>query len=142
MRGVAILILCVLFFWLCWPAISRWLKRKAMERADSYLRNMMGMPPREKSNKKKTGNRAASEERSYYDTGSYYKKNNRSRNPSGHEPLIPKEYAEDVEFVETIDHSEKIHIKSETVNENYKESQISDAEFTEIKIKNTSFRKK
>ena len=45
MRGLGILILIVLFFWLFWPSISRWLKRKAMERAETYIRNKMGMPP-------------------------------------------------------------------------------------------------
>lgn len=114
MQGLGILILIVLFFWLCWPSISRWLKRKAIQKAESYVRSRMGMPPPPPPHDK---TRHAGKQHSH---------------PS-HEPLIPKEYAEDVEFVETIDHSESHSNRNATKMENYNESQISDAEWTEIK---------
>lgn len=115
MRGLGILILIVLFFWLFWPSISRWLKRKAMERAETYIRNKMGMPPHydvRESKKQSTYKR-------YYDR-------------RGEAPIIPKEYAEDVEFIEikefnTTKSSEKQDCKYKT------ESQISDAEWTDVK---------
>ena len=125
MKGLGILILIVLFLWLVWPVISRWLKRKAMERTEDYIRASMGMPPRDRSKRKD----------SY--AGNGYN-NGRHRNPyekpSGKkEPIIPKEYAEDVEFTETIDYSERVTVKNVDGTTVYKESQISDAEYTEIK---------
>ena len=132
MRGLAILILIVVFFWLVGPAISRWIKRKAMERAEDYLRSSMGMPPRDKSRRK---SQRGDENYSGTYSGSY------SKNYSGHtpsnEPLIPKEYAEDVEFVETTDYSQKETREEGRIKKQYHESQISDVEFTEIKKSNT-----
>ena len=93
----------VLFFALFGPRISAWLKRKAMERAENYLRNAMGMPPREKTGRKGAGKNESRNfggnpyERDYQRTS---RKSDKSRS-SG--PIIPKEYAEDVEFIETID---------------------------------------
>lgn len=131
MRGLGIIILIVLFFWLVWPSISRWLKRKAMERAEDYVRSSMGMPPRDKKKRKKEGGFGGY--RSGYDQ-------RERRNPFGadrytDEPLIPKEYAEDVEFTETKDYSssETHTTPSGVKKETYNESQISDAEWTEVK---------
>ena len=131
MRGLGILILIVVFFWLIWPTISRWLKRKAMERTEDYIRKSMGMPPRDKKKKNQSGNTSSQNQDSYYQ--------GQRRNPFGrdrysHEPLIPKEYAEDVEFTETKDFSSsetKINTGGKT--EIYHESQVSDAEWTEVK---------
>ena len=132
MRGLGIIILIVLFFWLVWPALSRWLKRKALERAEDYMRASMGMPPRDKK-KKKYG----ASDRESGDT--FYQRNR--RNPFGpdrytntNEPIIPKEYAEDVEFTETKDYSAtESRVRNGDKVENYHESQISDAEWTEVK---------
>lgn len=132
MKGLGILILIVVFFWLVWPAISRWLKRKALQRAEDYMRASMGMPPRDKKNKARDKFNSYSSSR-----GSY--SGNKRRNPFGadrysNEPIIPKEYAEDVEFTETKDFSETEHFRHDTsTGETYHESQISDAEFIEIK---------
>ena len=128
MTGLGILILVVVFFWVIWPYIARWLKRKAMERAENYVRASMGMPPRDKKKRK-------SEDTSSY-AGGYYQQRER-RNPFGEhsytrEPIIPREYAEDVEFTETKDFSQTTRT-TETRETRYHESQISDAEWTEIK---------
>ena len=130
MRGLGIIILVVLFFWLVWPSISRWLKRKAMERAEDYVRRSMGMPPRDKKSRKGNRGQNNAEESRYYQRT----RRNPFENPYGREPIIPKEYAEDVEFTETIDYSEKesFHRTAEKTKI-YHESQISDAEWTEIK---------
>ena len=125
MRGLGILILIVLFIWIVWPYIARWLKRKAMERAEDYMRASMGMPPRDKSKKKESENNS-----------SYYQRERRNpfgKNAYGKEPIIPKEYAEDVEFTETIDYSETSEHHKNKSTSTYHESQISDAEWTEIK---------
>lgn len=128
MRGFAIVILIALFFWLVWPYIYRYLKRKAMEKTEDYLRTSMGLPPKYKKQKRKKGRKEEESPREYYQ---------RRENPQGgrgsvHEPLIPKEYAEDVEFVEIREFSarETIVTGDKTV---YHESQITDVEYTEIK---------
>ena len=132
MKGFAILIFIVAFFWLLWPVISRWLKRKAMERTEDYLRQAMGMPPREKKQKGKDRRNKEAD-----DNYSYQSYNQRQRDPyrrrySG--PIIPREYAEDVEYVEYIDYSGTEYIQRISRHiEIYFESQISDAEWTEIK---------
>lgn len=130
MRGLGILILIVVFFWLFWPSISRWLKKKAMNKAEDYLRSSMGMPPRDQT---KTNTRNSS--------GRYYKGSNRQNNTThgSHEPIIPKEYAEDVEFTETKDFSytSRQESTSQSHTTTYHESQISDAEWTEIKTPRT-----
>ena len=131
MRGLGILILIVVFFWLVWPAISRWLKRKAMQRAEDYMRASMGMPPRDKKKNKYNKEQKNSSDNFYYQR--------QRRNPFGNDSysnqsIIPKEYAEDVEFTETKEFSNSEEQKSSSRNINtYHESQISDAEWTEIK---------
>ena len=133
MRGLGILILIVVFFWLIWPAISRWLKRKAMQRAEDYMRAQMGMPPRDKkAGRSKTG---SNDNYRGYGDDAYQRQH---RNPFGpdrytKEPIIPKEYAEDVEFTETKDYSERVTTTTSETSQSYHESQISDAEWTEIK---------
>ena len=136
MRGLGILILIVVFFWLIWPVISRWLKRKAMERAEDYMRSTMGMPPRDRKKNKNNQYQDQNSDRSYYSGRT-------RRNPFGpdrytNEPIIPKEYAEDVEFTETKDFSAtEYEHRTDKKIENYHESQISDAEWTEIKKPNS-----
>ena len=127
MRGLGILILVVVFFWVVWPWISKWLKKKAAEKAEDYVRRSMGMPPRD--HKKKTTGYESQEQ--------YYRR--QRRNPFGpdrytDEPIIPKEYAEDVEFTETKEFSaDTSRFRSENKVETYHESQISDAEWTDVK---------
>ena len=131
MTGLGILLLIVVFFWIIWPVIAKWLKRKAMERAEDYMRASMGMPPRDRKKKNTAGASGT-----YKSTSGY---NRERRNPFGpdrygQEPLIPKEYAEDVEFTETIDYSStEFREKTSGKTEQYHESQISDAEWIEIK---------
>ncbi|MCH5227000.1 MAG: hypothetical protein J1F16_04190 [Muribaculaceae bacterium] len=131
MTGLGILILAVVFFWLVWPYIARWLKRKAMERAEDYMRASMGMPPREKKKRSAWGKKENTEDTAY----TYRERRNPFGNERyGHEgPIIPKEYAEDVEFVETKDYSESSFKNTKEGSESYHESQISDAEYVEIK---------
>ncbi|MCH5239194.1 MAG: hypothetical protein J1F38_03135 [Muribaculaceae bacterium] len=134
MRGLGILILVVLFFWIVWPFIARWLKRKAIERAEDYMRASMGMPPRDKKSSKRDNN--YSESQTFYQRE---RKNPRESSKSRNNPIIPKEYAEDVEFTEIIEFSEETIIsKKNKENINiYHESQISDVEWTEVKKSGT-----
>lgn len=127
MTGLGILLLVVVFFWIFWPMISRWLKRKAIERAEDYMRASMGMPPRDKSKKSETNQRN-------YKQGFYnQRRNSHDSGRRNDEPIIPKEYAEDVEFTETKEYSASYDEKHKESYESFHESQISDAEWTEIK---------
>ena len=80
------------------------------------MRSKMGMPPPPREDRHTRSQ-----------SGRYYEKKSA-------EPLIPKEYAEDVEFTETKDFSKyESETNSHTTQEKYHESQISDAEWTEVK---------
>ena len=129
MKGFAILLLIVAFFCFLWPYITKWLKRKAMERTEDYLRQAMGMPPREKKHGKKS-NKEFREENSYH----YYQRRGNPYRRSQSGRIIPPEYAEDVEFTEYIDYSGTEYIQRISRHiEIHFESQVSDAEWTEIK---------
>ena len=121
MRVLGIIILVILFFWFVWPSISRWLKRKAIEKTQEYFWRKMGMPPPGKD----------------YDNRGKKGRNQKTASPKKHEPIIPKEYAEDVEFTETLNYSQDIETHRTYSEETYHESQISDAEWTEIKSPGT-----
>lgn len=126
---LGIIIIVFLFFYFVWPAISRWLQRKAMEKAEDYMRASMGMPPREK---KRRGRKKNDTREDYSSGGAFYTRSRGAQKP--HEPLIPKEYAEDIEFVE-IKEFRATEIRQEKSHrfETYHESQISDVEWIEIK---------
>ena len=129
----------------CWPWISRWLRGYMARRAEDYLRRATGMPPRPGSREEKRQQRASrqnaagsgkSSANTYFSRRSRSQKRTR-RNPN--EPIIPKEYAEDVEFVETKSYSETtIGESSAGSARQYAESQVSDVEFVEIKEKRSA----
>lgn len=130
MSGFGILILVILFLWIVWPYIARWLKRKAMERAEDYMRASMGLPPRNKKTRKDN----SKQQTGYQEYSQQEKFRNSRRYSNTNEPLIPKEYAEDVEFVETRDYSQTDSQKQDKKERiNYHESQVSDVEFVEVK---------
>ena len=80
----------------------------------------MEPPPRER---KKSNKRTRQDSRQQKRHGTYQT-----------EPIIPKEYAEDVEFVEIKEYSETtIETHKATSSVKYHESQVSDAEWVEIK---------
>lgn len=94
------------------------------------------MPPRPGSGKKRRERSSRPDRESEQE---YYYRQRRQRSHSSYSsgPIIPKEYAEDVEFVETKEFSQTIISQSpadtrrkETFRE---ESQVSDAEWEEEK---------
>lgn len=114
-------------------------------KAEDFLRSAAGMPPRPGSRKAKK--EAANRKNGSYDSagnndsyGYYdpYRSRRRSNRYYNDGPIIPKEYAEDVEFVETKEFSQT-SIDSAgsagTDRTDWHESQVSDAEWEEIKIK-------
>lgn len=122
MTGFLILILLVVglpyLFRLLRPYILRWMQR----RMDRYVRNAMGVPPDEKRHDRR---------RRRQETPPPHPRQSRSGES---EPLIPKEYAEDVTFTEIHSYSEDAVIADRGDHQRVKvESQVSDAEIIEIK---------
>lgn len=83
------------------------------------------MPPRDKGNSRRQSHTAGSRKT----TGGSRRRGQRVKE----EPVIPKEYAEDVEFTEVRSYSEEEKIGGESSIRYAHESQVSDAEIIEIK---------
>lgn len=131
MSGLIILILIFVVLPLLWRAIKPWFFRWSQRRMEDALRNAMGMPPRDES---RSSSHAGGSRRSYYSSSSRTGEGRRqkSRHESG--PLIPKEYAVDVEYTEIRSYSSDEAIASDGKSVRYKvESQVSDAEIIEIR---------
>ncbi len=130
MSGLLILI----FIFIGLPILWRWVKpyfyRWMQRRTEDYMRNAMGMPPRDKS-KKQSDNRQSYSAYGASTSGGYGQRSRRRGYSSG--PLIPKEYAVDVEYTEIRSYSSDEAIASDDHTVRYKvESQVSDAEIIEI----------
>ncbi|MDE6695581.1 MAG: hypothetical protein K2K25_01750 [Muribaculaceae bacterium] len=126
MSGLLILILIFIGVPMLWrwlkPYFFRWMQR----RTEDYVRNAMGMPPRDKSKKQSSG-------RQSYSSSGTYGSRSRSRSYSSG-PLIPKEYAVDVEYTEIRSYSSEETIASDGKRVRYSvESQVSDAEIIDIR---------
>lgn len=119
-------------------------------RTEDYLRKATGMPPRPGSREERRQQRASqqSQYRSSESEGSYYynssgysngsafrSRSRRRSRYSSNEPLIPREYAEDVEFVEIKSFSQSTIKETVETEKQYHESQVSDVEWVEIKQK-------
>lgn len=131
MSGLLILILIFIGIPLLWrwakPYFYRWMQR----RTEDYVRSAMGMPPRDKS-KKNSGGQQSYSSSGKYGYGSQGSRSRYSAHYSG--PLIPKEYAVDVEYTEIRSYSSEETIASDGKTVRYKiESQVSDAEIIEIR---------
>ncbi len=108
-------------------------------RAEDYLRRSMNMPPRPGSREDKKRKRQQRENPTP-------RSRQRRQQASAGEPLIPKEYAEDVEYVEIKDYSETTIVegtvskgKRKDSTENIRiENQVSDVEWVEVKMTNDS----
>lgn len=143
MQGVLIflIILFVVFplariAWQRW--VQPWLIRRATRKMEDYLRAATGMPPREETRKKSkdTGRHAATGSGAVHGRSSYG-----GRADTWQGPLIPKEYAVDVEYVEVREYSSTVEITGSGSSRNERkqrvvaESQVSDVEYTEILTK-------
>lgn len=139
--GILIIIFLVLLLFgrYLGPLVQKWMMGKMEDR----FRRMAGMPTRKEERKmRREAMKNAAKGNPHAQSGSRRKSGggmntNETRHP--HSPIIPKEYAEDVEFVEIKSYSEEIRIEGEDTSKKKKEkvvyeSQVEDAEFTEIKI--------
>lgn len=128
-----LVILLIIFFaiWLAMPWIRRRIHQIMLNKAEDMFRQAAGMPPREKKKKRRTADNAQAQaennRRNYgYNYGYGYED----------ESIIPKEYAEDVEYTEYKDYSSEtvINRTDDTVRVEQQE-QVSDVEYIEIKEK-------
>lgn len=108
------------------------------KRAEDYLRKATGMPPRPGSReaRRQEKNRSADDSRAGRSRSQRYSRSGSRRyGENGNGPIIPKEYAEDVEFTETIDYSETIIAEEDTPRGDaaYHENQVSDVEWEEVR---------
>ena len=134
MTFLAIILIIILFWLIFGDRIKAWLQRRMMQKMEDTIRRSMGIPTaKEQRQRQKEAARGPSQQPS----GRGNSSRNRSSSQFHQYPdsIIPKEYAEDVEFTEFKSYSDSVEIKSDTHgNENIKvESQVSDAEFVEIK---------
>lgn len=121
---------------LCWPLIKKWTARFVANRTEDYIRKATGMPPRPGSREAKKQARRDNTGARQQSTSSRSSRTSRSTGGRRTGPIIPKEYAVDVEFTETIDYSETV-IASDgrrTSAYSYHESQVSDVEWEEVKV--------
>lgn len=129
--GVVLIIIIVIF--LCWPMIIRWLQRFMARRAEDMVRRMAGMPSRKEEER-----RRRRQEKQTGSTRERYSSSGQARHhrADGGGLRAMREYAEDVAFTEIKEYS-----SSEFTDDNlktrqrriYREEQVSDAEFVEIK---------
>lgn len=114
------LILLIILTVLLWPYITRWLQRFMLRRAESYFRKAVGMPPPPKQGRQNRSKRRSDRQE--------------ARRPESEEPLIPKEYAEDVDYVEVkVFQETKIRVEDKPGYTAYHESQVTDVEWEEVK---------
>lgn len=106
------------------PVIARWMQN----RTEDTIRRMMGMPSRKEEKKAK---KRAEKEAARSNSNSRRTHRN-SQSPQS--PIIPKEYAEDVEFTEYREFSYK-ETTVTTDNKTYHESQVEDVEYKEVNKK-------
>lgn len=150
MHAILLIIIILVALWLLWPVIWRLIQpavqRYVARKTEDYIRRATGMPPRpkqesrQKKQKKESsapkGDNNDTRGEWFYDTGER-RRRQQQRRRSGREPLIPKEYAVDVEFVEIKDYSSATVIGEDNSSRQqvYNESQVSDAEYVMIKPK-------
>lgn len=129
--GVALIIIILICAF--WPAIVRLLQRFMARRAEDMVRRMAGMPSRKEEKR-----RRRQQQQQQRQNGS--RRHGSPGNP-GEGVRAMKEYAEDVAFTEIREFSSDEVIAEEETGKNrrvYREEQVSDAEYVEIK---TSSRK-
>lgn len=129
--GIALIIIALLF--LLWPYIVRWLQRYMTRRAEDMFRRMAGQPTRKEEQRAQRKQRNASSHNRHNDSRG--ERPQPPRNPV-HPAKMMNEVAEDVEFTEIREYSEstlEVGTGPKRQQRIYRESQVEDARYTEIK---------
>ena len=137
-----VIILALIAIWLIFaPYIRPWLQRRAEQKLADYLRRQMGMPTEKEQ--RKAEKEARRQQNARYGTWSApdpHRRADARRRPN--EPIIPREYAVDVEYTEIREFSQTIihtqDSKSGSRVDFKVENQVSDVEYTEIKQSNAT----
>ena len=147
----ALILICILVWMFFGERIKRWAQRRMMEKMEDAFRARMGMPSAKEERKR----RKKAEKEAAAGTGgrAWRTREDKGRSRAGgayrgysdrNTPIIPKEYAEDVEFVEykefttsstTIESEVTDKGKFRRKNTTEVENQVTDVEFVEIKNK-------
>ncbi len=141
MKGLIIFLIIMAVLWVAWPFVTRWIRawvmRRLQNKAEDYIRQAAGMPPRQEAKsraKKANSRRGGSRQEAPQGTASGRR---RASSSYGRRrgPIIPKEYAVDVEYVEIKEYSSATVIGETPQGERveWHESQVTDAEWVEIK---------
>lgn len=109
--------------------IKVWLRQRMYNKMEDAIRSSMGMPSRKEEKRRR---KEAEKKRSGWRT------NSARTSPKREEEIIPREYAEDVEFTEYKEYSSSTTVSEEkdsaTGDTRIKvEKQVEDADFVEIK---------
>lgn len=132
MSGLLILILIFIGVPLLWRWLKPYFLSWAQRRTEDYVRNAMGMPPRDRNKSRSQQRQSYGYSSGGHSQGAYGGRRGNRGYSSG--PLIPKEYAVDVEFTEIRSYSSEDTIASDGKTVRYTvESQVSDAEIIEIR---------
>lgn len=126
--GIFLIILIVIF--LLWPVISRWLRGFMARRMEDVARRMMGMPSRGEEQ------RARKKARQSGSKSAKSSKTRRHRAPRQHASDLMQSVAVDATYTEVKEYSDDTTIHpdgSRTEQRTYREEQVSDVEFKEIK---------
>lgn len=112
---------------LLWPLLMRWFRRFMAHRTEDFIRKMTGQPSRRQERK-----RRRTEERNAAES-SDYRRPRRFRHPADQ----LKKVAEDVEYTESVDYSESTTLDGDNARARriYREEQIEDVKYTEVKEK-------
>ena len=136
MSGLLILILIFIGVPLLWRWLKPYFFRWAQHRTEDYVRRQMGMPPRDRKSSRSQRRQAYSSSDEYSSSGYSHGASGSRRRSRGYSsgPLIPKEYAVDVEYTEIRSYSSEEEIAPDGKTVRYAvESQVSDAEIIEIR---------
>lgn len=131
---MGIFLIFLLIVALLWPYIVRLLRRYMAGRAEDMMRRMAGMPSRKEERRRARRNNAAS---SGGNPGPHSERRRHSA-PSQDAASIMKDVAEDVEFTEIREFESESILEEEDSRRTrriYREEQVSDAEYTEIRTK-------
>lgn len=122
-----LIILVVLF--LVWPMIRRWVQQFMMRRFEDTLRRAMGQPTRREEEKMRRRSRSRGDETARGRQG------RRGAAMSIRPAALMKEVAEDAEYTEIREFGERETSCASAGSQDYfsRETQVSDAEYVEIK---------
>lgn len=125
-----IIILLIILFW---PWISRWIQRYMARRAEDMVRRMAGMPSRKEEERRRKQQQKEYQRRQTQEESFHRQYRYTPQDTDGVKSM--QEYAEDVEFTEIKEYSENTVFEQDDKEHTriYRESQVSDVEFTETK---------